>query len=684
MKHCFFALIILTILTSTALSKTSISPGDACVDLDGCDCHNPLSIDVANRYINKKEVVECKFTSLCYENASGVNCQDSDAADIECEHYNACPTSLIGNYEDAFPEYEMTRHFVVVGKNKYMNAVGLKELNPRLNMNEELFMKELKDGTLKNKPEDLNTVYECPIDDTIDGCMLSWGYIDEQTIIAQNKKLKFISEEDRLRLQEVNGEIVMDPNNSGAYTLPVLQEDTIKSVTVKEVEISRTDDPFRLKNMALEFKYRFGIFIPKGARASRSDGMLELDYDDGASWKCPEFDENLIENKTDEMQSYIEKDPILKKNEEIQKSLIAKHAALFERVCICNASLDFCPNSKKENSQFCHLLGPEPYCHSKDVVSLTKGQPCTDFYGCRCNTNENRGEKESTLALVSVLAKQKAKRLFSKMKSLVSSKQPVSTIEDKPSEQAKVNGDATQGQPSADATEDKPIKLEDLKKEIRNRTKFEIIRKNFICGDDRFNVGIAERECADEFCYCSELERAKRDAKCASAVKDEENRLKIGEVCKAENGCFCHNIGMIGVTCAKNEICQGPNLIANFIMNSIVMTAQKKIPFASLDIPKLQIMTCRRDKNAFKFWKCTLDRGCFCGYSAISCKKDMFCRLSKAKNLCMEKETSAAFEFREVANGFKNRISNFVAKALNKHIKSDGNESNNKRVNVVL
>lgn len=680
MKHCFFTLVLL-LMTPFASAKTTISPGDPCIDIDGCECIYPINIDVVHRYVNKKESVECKFTSLCYENAAGVNCQDSDAADIECDSVNSCPTSLVGNFEDVFPEEKYTRHFIVVGKNKYVNQVGLLELNPRLDMKASTFVTNLVTRKSGDKPENKNQTFECPKEgNDIDGCILSWGVIDKESIIARNKRLKSISDAQRKSMIEINGEIVIpDPEDKSKYTLPELVEQNIPEVLVHHIEINHSEGSERLKNMNIEFKYRFGIFIPKGARASLSDGMIELDYDDGEFWECPRGPRKTIDELMKEKKEALENDPILKGNNELQTALITKYAKLYDRVCLCNASLDICPNSKEKTNdeknpqqQFCHFLGPEPYCHFKEVETKMNNEECKDFYGCRCASDQKRDSKTSVTDLLGVYMKKKKDRIISGLKNMVTT-----TKDSNGKEEVAVKETAKQ--------DGGIMKLEDLSNEVRDRRKYDIIRKNFICGDDRYNQRESERECADEFCYCSELERAKKDTKCASAIKDNENRLKIGDACKSENGCFCYNIGMIGVTCAKNEICEGPNLIANFVMNSLVMTAQKKIPFASLDIPKLQVMTCRRDKNAQKFWKCTNDRGCFCGYSALACKKDMFCRLSKAKNMCMEKETTAAFEFRNTLKSFRQKIAKTFYEGLSKRIKDDnGKEIETGSSKVVL
>jgi len=649
--------ILALLLAPFVSAKTKISPGDPCIDIDGCECQYPINIDVQHRYINKKDNVECKFTSFCFENASGVNCQDSDAADIECDSAGSCPTSLVGHFDDVFPETNYTRHFVFVGKNRYVNMRGLKELNDRLDKNATDFVNDLKKGDSNGKSTDKNLPYSCPMnDDLIDGCMLSWGEITEESIISQNKNLKGIATNQIEKMVEINGETVIQEEN-GTYTLPILESMLITDVKVSDIEMSRTENPERIKNMQLKFKYRFGIFIPKGARASLSDGMIELDYDDGEAWECPSGSRISNEEK-ESLRKKLNDDPLVNDNTELITAMEEKHMKLWEKVCLCNASLDICPNSKNDSPQFCHLLGPEPYCHSKNVTTINDSDECTDFFGCRCDSKKTRDAKTSNIELIGALIKKKTKLAISNLKNMFKKKS------DSGSDQTSAEG--------KQISEVDPVKeFQKLSVEIHDRRKYEIVRKNFICGDDRYNARESERECVDEFCYCSELERAKKDTKCASAIKDNENRLKIGDVCKAENGCFCYNIGMIGVTCAKNEICNGPNLIATFVMNSLVMTAQKKIPFASLDIPKLQVMTCRRDKNAQKFWKCTNDKGCFCGYSAIACKKDMFCRLSKAKNLCLEKETSAAFEFRNSIKSFKQKIAKAMYEGLTSRLKDD-------------
>ena len=665
MKIYFLAVLLAPFVSA----KTKIYPGDPCIDIDGCECQYPINIDVQHRYINKKDNVECKFTSFCFENASGVNCQDSDAADIECDSVDSCPTSLVGHFDDVFPETNYTRHFVFIGKNRYVNMMGLKELNDRLNKNVTDFVNDLKRGDSDEKSTGKNLPFSCPMDDDkIDGCMLSWGEITEESMIAQNKILKGIVKDQRDKMVEINGEtVIQDVDES--YTLPILESMLITDVKVCDIEMSRTENPERIKNMQLKFKYRFGIFIPKGARASLSDGMIELDYDDGETWKCPS--DSRKSEEEEKFRDILNNDPLIKNKADLITAMMEKHMKLWEKVCLCNASLDICPNSKDGSPQFCHLLGPEPYCHSKDVASLADSNECTDFFGCRCDAKKKRDEKASNIELIGALIKKKTKLAISKFKNMFTK-----TSEPNQEETKKVEPAVSEVDPAK--------QLQKLSDEIHDRRKYEIIRKNFICGDDRYNSRESERECVDEFCYCSELERAKKDTKCASAIKDNENRLKIGDVCRAENGCFCYNVGMIGVTCAKNEVCNGPNLIASFVMNSIAMTAQKKLVFASLDIPKLQVMTCRRDKNAQKFWKCTNDRGCFCGYSALACKKDMFCRLSKAKNLCMEKETSAAFEFRNSIKSFKQKIAKALYDGLSSRVKDENGKEGSGPSKVAL
>ena len=116
---------------------------------------------------------------------------------------------MIGEFEGLSNKKKNT-HFINVGKTKYTSFNSLKELNPLFNSESNSAQKEKKLFISKGKPEDHKAKYMCPNDDKIDGCILSWGVIDQNSEVAKNWSFVKISDKDKSKLESVDGQIYLN------------------------------------------------------------------------------------------------------------------------------------------------------------------------------------------------------------------------------------------------------------------------------------------------------------------------------------------------------------------------------------------------------------------------------------------------------------------------------------------